>query len=139
VGLGHSAEVTVISPRFRRRMPVTQRSRRGLEATTSKGARTSEVFVLEFQAANAPELYEKVSQHLGTNHHDGTGNWPAGLVTHMAGIDGDKLVVIERWESMAAQEHFMKARLGPALGAVGVPAPARAQWLSDLGFYQAKE
>jgi hypothetical protein len=58
----------------------------------------SEVFVLEFQAANAAELYEKVSQHLGTNHHDGTGNWPAGLVTHVA---GDKLVVVERWERLS--------------------------------------
>jgi hypothetical protein len=42
--------------------------------------------------------------------------------------------VVEVWESQEAQAAFM-ARLGPALGEVGLPEPARMQWQTLLGRY----
>lgn len=66
----------------------------------------------------------------------GVGDWPAPLKVHLAGGDGTNLVVVEEWESQAAQAAFM-ARLGPALGSAGVPEPRRTTWLPLVGSHQA--
>jgi hypothetical protein len=50
---------------------------------------------------------------------------PKGLVTHIAGPTPTGWVVMEVWDSKADQEAFMGGRLGAALGAVGMPAPAQ--------------
>jgi heme-degrading monooxygenase HmoA len=43
------------------------------------------------------------------------------------------VVVLEVWESRAAQEAWMTASLGPALAKAGVAQPKRMEWLSLLG------
>ena len=72
------------------------------------------------------EQYWAVNAHLGINR-DGSGDWPDGLVTHSGGPTASGWVVSEIWVSKADHEQFMASRLGPALGAVGLPAPAPAQ------------
>jgi hypothetical protein len=68
--------------------------------------------------------YWKVNDQLGLGR-DGSGDWPAGLQSHVAGPTPNGWVVIERWDSKASQEAFMGSRLGAALGAAGLPAPAQ--------------
>jgi hypothetical protein len=68
--------------------------------------------------------YWAVNDKLGVAR-DGSGDWPDGMLHHLAGpAAGGGWVVMERWESKAHQERFMGDRLGAALGAVGLPAPA---------------
>ena len=45
---------------------------------------------------------------------------------------GDKLVVVEVWESQEAQSEFMTSRLGPALGKANAPQPSRAEWFTHI-------
>ncbi len=68
--------------------------------------------------------YWAVNEKLGINR-DGNGDYPKGLVTHLGGPTPNGWVVMEVWESKASQEEFMATRLGAALGAAGVPAPAQ--------------
>jgi len=79
--------------------------------------------VIRFTGVNESH-YWAVNAKLGINR-DGTGAWPEGVLAHSAGPTSDGWVVVERWVSKAAQQAFMAARLGPALGAVGVPAPVQ--------------
>jgi hypothetical protein len=69
--------------------------------------------------------YWAVNEKLGIAR-DGSGDWPAGLVSHGGGptADGGWLVT-EIWTSKAGQEKFMAERLGAAIAAVGVPAPSQ--------------
>ena len=76
---------------------------------------------LVFDGVGADD-YWAVNQKLGINA-DGTGDWPAGLVSHSGGSTGTGWIVSEVWDTKAAQEAFMGSRLGAALGAVGLPAP----------------
>ncbi|HEY2706384.1 MAG TPA: hypothetical protein VGL20_22095 [Candidatus Dormibacteraeota bacterium] len=49
---------------------------------------------------------------------------PDGLVLHCAGAAGDGTWrVVEVWDSSAAQQTFLRERLGPALQKVGVRPP----------------
>lgn len=66
--------------------------------------------------------YWAVNDQLGIDR-DGTGDWPDGIKSHAAGPTADGWLVVEKWESKAAQEAFMSGRLGAALAAVGVSAP----------------
>jgi hypothetical protein len=69
------------------------------------------------------EQYWAVNERLGIDR-DAGGELPAGMVHHAAGpTTGGGWLVVERWESRAAQQAFMQSRLGGALGAAGVPAP----------------
>ena len=68
--------------------------------------------------------YWAVNEQLGINR-DGTGDWPDGLASHSGTQAGTGFVVMEIWDSKGHQERFMADRLGVALGAVGVPAPAQ--------------
>jgi hypothetical protein len=92
----------------------------------------SEVIVLEFNGATA-EQYHAVNAALGIDMASGGGEFPAGLRSHTGAHNGDTLIVVEEWDSQAAQAAFMQARLGPALGQVGVPEPIRVEWLTTLG------
>jgi len=91
----------------------------------------SEVLILEFAGATA-EQYLAVNKILGVDAATGEGDWPAPLQSHVASVGAAGLVVVEVWESREAQAGFM-ARLGPALGEVGLPEPARMQWQTLLG------
>jgi hypothetical protein len=94
----------------------------------------SEAIILEFKGAGVDE-YNAVNKILGIDPTTGEGDWPPPLLSHTAAVtaDGD-LVVYEIWESRAAQEQFM-ARLGPALGEVGVAPPVRMEWFDVKGHY----
>jgi hypothetical protein len=87
----------------------------------------SEVLILEFAGVGADD-YFAVNKALGIDDA-GEGPWPAPLESHVSAAGDDKLVVIEIWESQAAQAEFM-AQLGPALGSTGMPEPSRMEWLS---------
>lgn len=92
-----------------------------------------EVLVLEFTAPEAVELYRKVSGILGVDPSTGSGDWPPPLLTHVAGESGDKLIVVEVWESKARQEEFMQSQLAPAFKEANVPPPTRAEWFAHAG------
>ena len=79
--------------------------------------------VLAFDDVTA-EQYWAVNERLGIKP-DGSGDWPAGIVSHTGGPTATGWVVAEVWNSKAEQEAFMASRLGAALGAVGVPAPVQ--------------
>ena len=93
----------------------------------------AELLVLEFASPEAKNLYTKVNGTLGVDAATGKGDWPPGIQSHVAGLDGSSLIVVEVWDSQAAQEKFMADRLGPALGQAGAPQPSRVQWFSLLG------
>ncbi len=70
---------------------------------------------------------------LDVDPSSGSGDWPAPLTSHVAGESGDKLIVVEVWESQAVQEAFMQSRLGPALQEANVPPPTRVEWFALAG------
>jgi hypothetical protein len=92
----------------------------------------AEVVVIEFAAPNAVEVYNSVNRELGWEGEPDASSWPAGLLSHVAGEQGDKLIVVEVWESQAAQGEFMHSQLGPAFQAVGAPAPSRIEWFDAV-------
>ncbi|MBV9593689.1 MAG: hypothetical protein JO147_07845 [Actinobacteria bacterium] len=59
-------------------------------------------------------------------------HWPAGMLSHVAGEAGDKLVVVEVWQSQADQEAFMQSQLGPAFAEAQVPQPTRIEWFANV-------
>jgi hypothetical protein len=79
--------------------------------------------VLVFDGVGADQ-YWAVNDKLGINR-DGSGDWPAGILSHSGGPTSTGWVVAEVWNSKADQEAFMAARLGAALGSVGVPEPVQ--------------
>ena len=54
------------------------------------------------------------------------------MISHVAGESGDKLVVVEVWESQAAQGEFMNSQLGPAFAEANVPQPSRIEWYTNI-------
>jgi hypothetical protein len=94
----------------------------------------ADILVLEFSDEGALDLYNKVNSHLGMD--DGSGDWPDGLLSHVAGLDGSDLIVVEVWESRDAQEQFMHSRLGPAFQASNVPPPKRAAWFPEVNSWR---
>lgn len=90
-----------------------------------------ELLVLEFTAPEAVEIYRTVNRDLGLE--SGDGDWPAPMASHVAGESGDKLIVVEVWDSKEDQEEFMKSRLGPALQQANAPAPTRVEWFAHVG------
>ena len=77
--------------------------------------------VLLFEGVTADQ-YWAVNDRLGIRP-DGSGDWPAAMLSHTGGPTATGWVVAEVWDSKADQEAFMASRLGAALGAVGLPAP----------------
>lgn len=88
--------------------------------------------VLVFDGVGADQHWA-VNDKLGINA-DGSGDWPAGILSHTGGPTATGWVVAEVWNSKADQEAFMASRLGAALGAVGVPDPIQIIE-SDLAQY----
>ena len=79
--------------------------------------------VLVFDGVGADQ-YWAVNDRLGIKP-DGSGDWPAGILSHTGGPTATGWVVTEVWNSKADQEAFMASRLGSALGAVGLPSPSQ--------------
>jgi hypothetical protein len=75
-------------------------------------------FIIEPQDVNV-ETYERVRAEVRMDD-----NPPTGLIMHCAGAGGDGAWrVVEVWESTAAQQNFMRDRLGAALQKGGVKQP----------------
>jgi hypothetical protein len=92
-----------------------------------------EIIVLEFTAPEAAEIYRSVNRLLGLE--EGSSDlspWPPPLLSHVAGASGDKLIVVEVWESKAAQEEFM-GQLSAAFEKASVPPPSRVEWFTPVG------
>lgn len=93
----------------------------------------ADLVVLEFAAPDAVNIYRSVNKLLGW---DGgvppPEGLPAGMISHVAGESGDKLVVVEVWESQAAQGDFMNSQLGPAFAEANVPQPSRVEWFTNI-------
>ena len=92
----------------------------------------AELVVLEFSAPDAVSIYTNVNRALGVDPSTGAGDWPAPMLHHLAGESGDKLIVVEVWESKADQEEFM-GRLGAAFQEANVPPPSRVEWFNLAG------
>jgi hypothetical protein len=98
-----------------------------------EGGHMADLLVLEFETPEAEDLYWKVNGILGVDARTGVGEWPPPLLSHVAGVSDGRLVVVEVWESQAAQQQFMESRLAPAFAEANVPQPTRAQWFTHLG------
>jgi hypothetical protein len=93
--------------------------------------------VLKFAGMGKKE-YDAVGAALNINQEAGTGDWPAGLISHAAGpADDGSFVVSELWESRDAQGRFMQGRLGAALGKVGITSVPQMTWFEALSNYRA--
>ena len=92
----------------------------------------AEVVVIEFSAPDAVSIYNRVNKVLGWEGTPDSEHWPAGLLSHIAGESGDKLVVVEVWQSQSDQEAFMQSQLGPAFAQADVPQPARMEWFTSV-------
>jgi hypothetical protein len=70
--------------------------------------------------------YNEVMTHLELETPGVTGvtdDWPAGIISHVAGTTEHGWCVVDVWESQDAFDAFMGSRLGPALGKAGLPEP----------------
>src|SRR3954447_26411180 len=90
----------------------------------------ADALIYEFKDVESKQ-YDAVNEKLGLDPRTGSGDWPTGLLSHVAGsADDGTFVVSEVWTSRQAQDEFMNARLGAALADVAVPAPTRVLWVS---------
>jgi heme-degrading monooxygenase HmoA len=64
------------------------------------------------------EQYERANQLMGITGDDDA---PAGLVSHVAAVTEDGIVVADVWESEAALETFFEERAGAAFAEAGMP------------------
>ncbi|MGO8884324.1 MAG: hypothetical protein ACLPUO_14875 [Streptosporangiaceae bacterium] len=93
----------------------------------------ADVLVLEFTTPQAVEIYHSVNHLLGLDNSSDSADWPGPMHSHVAGEAGSKLIVVEVWESRAAQEKFMESQLGPAFEKANVPQPSRVEWFAHVG------
>jgi hypothetical protein len=95
----------------------------------------AELLILEFDGVNETD-YARVNTHLGLDPETGAGDWPPGLITHLAGIREDGVgYVIEVSQSQQAQAEFMQSRLGPAMAAGGVTGTPNLSWARVIGHH----
>jgi hypothetical protein len=93
----------------------------------------AELLILEFDGVDEND-YARVNAQLGLDVDTGAGDWPAGLVSHLAGLtDGGRAYVVEVWESQEAQADFMRSRLGAAMAAGGISATPSVTWARLIG------
>jgi len=95
----------------------------------------AELLILDFDGVDEA-AYLKVNGELGLDPNTGAGDWPSGLITHLAGIsDAGHGYVIEVWESRQAQDEFMSSRLGAAIAAGGITATPQVTWAEVIGHH----
>ena len=95
----------------------------------------SEALFFEFSGVSADD-YHAVNAVLGLDPVTGSGDWPAGLLSHTgAASTSGGFMLFEVWDSQESQGAFMASRLGPALAQVGLVEPTRLEWLSVVGHY----
>jgi hypothetical protein len=95
-----------------------------------------EAVILEFTGVSEAD-YAEVNKQLGIDMQTGAGEWPAGLISHAAGMSEDNtFIVTEVWSSRADQATFLESRLGAALAAGGVTAMPTVRWIPLLAYHQ---
>lgn len=95
----------------------------------------AELLTLDFAGVDQA-TYARINAELGLDPSSGAGDWPAGLITHLAGVSEDgHCHVVEVWESQQAQADFMHDRLGAALAAGGVTATPQGAWAHVMGHH----
>jgi hypothetical protein len=93
----------------------------------------AELLILDFDGLDEAD-YRKVNSELGIDPDTGDGDWPAGLISHAAGVsDAGRAYVVEVWESQQHQTDFMSSRLGAALAGGGVTAVPGVTWAHVVG------
>ena len=93
----------------------------------------AELLILEFDSVTESE-YRNVNAELGIDPETGKGDWPAGLITHLAGLAEDgRAFVVESWTSREAQAEFMQNRLGVAMDRGGLTATPKVTWATLIG------
>ena len=93
----------------------------------------AEMLILDFEGVDEAD-YLKVNKALGLDPETGAGDWPAGLVSHVAGVsDSGHGYVVEVWESQQAQADFVDARLGASMAEGGVTAVPQVTWARVMG------
>ncbi|MEO5840673.1 MAG: hypothetical protein ABIQ73_20365 [Acidimicrobiales bacterium] len=99
----------------------------------------AELLILEFDGVTE-EDYRTVTKELGIDPDTMKGDWPAGLITHLAGMAEDgSACVVETWTSREAQAEFMQSRLGAAMGRGGVTATPKVIWATLIGQHHPGE
>ena len=77
--------------------------------------------VMQFRGLGE-EQYEAVMRQLGLTSN--RGDWPAGIISHVAGPTPDGWCVVDVWEAREQFDAFLRDRLRPAFDAVGgLPQP----------------
>ncbi len=95
----------------------------------------AELLILEFDGVTESE-YRTVTAALGIDPDTGKGDWPVGLITHIAGMgEAGHAFIVESWTSREAQAEFMQNRLAPAQAEGGVTATPKVTWTTLLGDY----
>ena len=95
----------------------------------------AELLMLEIDGVDDAD-YARVNAELGLDPDTGAGDWPPGLITHVAALsDSGRGYVIEVWESQQAQVDFMESRLGAAMAAGGVTAVPQVTWARVMGHH----
>lgn len=95
----------------------------------------AELLILEFDGVTESD-YRNVSAQLGIDLDTGQGDWPPGLISHLAGMSEDGHgVIVESWTSREAQAEFMENRLGAAQARGGVTAQPKVTWTNLVGEY----
>ncbi len=77
------------------------------------------VGVLIDVSGGTQEMYDKAMKDLGLTA-DG-GDWPEGIISHIAGPSTDGWIVVDTWQSKDDFEKFVQERLGKAMQAAGMP------------------
>ena len=78
--------------------------------------------IIQF-AGIGPDKYEAVMKALGLTGNKG--DWPKGIVSHMAGATPEGWCVVDVWESQGDFDAFFNGRLKPAFDKVGDLPPPR--------------
>jgi hypothetical protein len=95
----------------------------------------AELLILDFDGVGEAE-YLAVNAALGLDPNTGAGDWPSGLISHVAGVsDAGRGYVVEVWDSQQAQADFMSSRLGAAIVAGGITAEPAMTWASVMGHH----
>ncbi|MDR3372374.1 MAG: hypothetical protein P4L98_01480 [Ancalomicrobiaceae bacterium] len=66
---------------------------------------------------------------------DGSGDWPAGILSHVAGPTPTGWIVSEIWDSKDSHQAFFAARLGSALAGAHVAPPVQMVETVAVGNY----
>ena len=83
---------------------------------------------MEVEFEGTPEDYDKVNEILDVKN-----NPPDGMIIHTGAKAGDKMRVIDVWESQEAFGKFAEERLGPAIAeAMGPDGPSVEPKFTEL-------